>query len=120
MEQQVRIDKFLWSIRVYKTRTEAADACRSGKVSVNGAEAKASRDIKAGDTVSVRKGSVHFQYRVISSFPSSRRTSPPRRSWTSSMLPSRPFTSDVTEAPAVPPKRNAATSTVSWTTYSDL
>ena len=58
MEQLVRIDKFLWSIRVYKTRTEAADACRSGKVSVNGAEAKASRDIKAGDTVSVRKGSV--------------------------------------------------------------
>ncbi len=65
MEQQVRIDKFLWSIRVYKTRTEAADACRSGKVSVNGAEVKASRDVKAGDTVSVRKGSVHFQYRVI-------------------------------------------------------
>lgn len=65
MEQQVRIDKFLWSIRVYKTRTEAADACRSGKVSVNGAEAKAFRDVKAGDTVSVRKGSVRFQYRVI-------------------------------------------------------
>lgn len=65
MEQQVRIDKFLWSIRVFKTRTEAADACRSGKVSVNGVEAKASRDVKAGDTVSVRKGSVHFQYRVI-------------------------------------------------------
>ena len=64
-EQQVRIDKYLWSIRVYKTRTEAADACCSGKVSVNGAEAKASRDVKAGDIVSVRKGSVHFQYRVI-------------------------------------------------------
>ena len=61
-EQQVRIDKYLWSIRLYKTRTEAADACRSGKVSVNGAEAKASRDVKAGDIVSVRKGS---QYRVI-------------------------------------------------------
>ena len=57
MEEQVRIDKFLWSIRVYKTRTEAADACRSGKVSVNGTESKASRDIKAGDVVSVRKGS---------------------------------------------------------------
>ena len=65
MEEQVRIDKFLWSIRVYKTRTEAADACRSGKVSVNGAEAKASRDVKTGDTVTVRKGSVHFQYRIL-------------------------------------------------------
>lgn len=64
-EQQVRIDKFLWSIRVYKTRTEAADACRSGKVQVNGVEVKASRDVKAGDIVTVRKGSVHFQYRVI-------------------------------------------------------
>ena len=48
MEQQVRIDKFLWSIRVYKTRTEAADACRSGKVSVNGAEAKASIGNRVG------------------------------------------------------------------------
>lgn len=65
MEQEVRIDKYLWSIRVYKTRTEAADACRSGKVQVNGIEVKASRDIKAGDVITVRKGSVHFQYRVL-------------------------------------------------------
>lgn len=60
-----RIDKFLWSIRVYKTRSEATEACRSGKISVNGQEAKASKDIKEGDMISVRKGSVHFQYRVI-------------------------------------------------------
>lgn len=65
MEQEVRIDKYLWSIRVYKTRTEAADACRSGKVQVNGIEVKASRDIKTGDVITVRKGSVHFQYRVL-------------------------------------------------------
>ena len=89
-EQQVRIDKYLWSIRVYKTRTEAADACRSGKVSVNGAEAKASRDVKAGDIVSVRKGSVHFQYRVIVPIGN-------------------------TAGRAVLPRRNAATWTVSWT-----
>ena len=61
MEAQVRLDKYLWAIRVYKTRTEAADACRSGKVSVNGTESKASRDIKAGDVVSVRKGSFSVQ-----------------------------------------------------------
>ena len=60
-----RIDKFLWSIRVFKTRSEAADACKSGKVQVNGADAKPSRMIKAEDVVTVRKGSVHFQYRVI-------------------------------------------------------
>lgn len=60
-----RIDKFLWSIRVYKTRSEATDACKSGKIVVNGQEAKASKDIKEGDIIDVRKGSVHFKYRVI-------------------------------------------------------
>lgn len=60
-----RVDKFLWSVRVYKTRTEAADACKSGKVEVNGVQAKASRTVKEGDIVSVRKGSVHFRYKVI-------------------------------------------------------
>ena len=60
-----RIDKYLWSIRVFKTRSEAADACKSGKVQVGGVEAKASRTIKAGDVITVRKGSVYFQYRVI-------------------------------------------------------
>ena len=90
MEQQVRIDKFLWSIRVYKTRTEAADACRSGKVS------------------------------VTSWCPSSSRTSPPRRSWTNSTRLSRPCTLSATGVQAVPPRRNAATSTVSWTICSDL
>jgi len=65
LEHIERIDKFLWSIRVFKTRTEATDACRSGKVSVNGQEVKASKEIKEGDVVSVRKGSVHYQWRVL-------------------------------------------------------
>ena len=124
MEAQVRLDKYLWAIRVYKTRTEAADACRSGKVSVNGTESKASRDIKAGDVVSVRKGSVHFQYRVTlpvgnrvgNWYLSLRRISLLRRSWTSSTLRSRQYTSGATEAQAVRPKRRGATSTASWTT----
>lgn len=60
-----RIDKFLWAIRVYKTRTEATEACRNGHVNVNGQSVKASKEIKEGDMVSVRKGSVHYQWRVI-------------------------------------------------------
>ena len=61
----VRIDKYLWAIRVFKTRSEAAEACRTGKVLVNGAQAKSSREIKAGDSIEVRKGAVHFSYTVI-------------------------------------------------------
>lgn len=60
-----RIDKYLWAVRVYKTRSDAADACRSGKVQVNGMETKASKEIREGDVISVRKGSVHFSYKVL-------------------------------------------------------
>ena len=60
-----RLDKFLWSIRVFKTRSEAADACKSGRVKVNGTEAKSSREIKSGDGVTVRKGIVTYSFNVI-------------------------------------------------------
>ena len=65
MKIEERLDKFLWAIRVYKTRSEATEACKSGKVKVNGAEAKPSKDIKENDIIEVRKGSVHYQWRVI-------------------------------------------------------
>ena len=61
----IRLDKFLWSIRVFKTRTDAADAARNNRVSVNGAWAKASREVTAGDVIDVRKGAVTFRYRVL-------------------------------------------------------
>lgn len=61
----MRIDKWLWAVRVYKTRADAADACRTSRVSVNGAWAKASREVQAGDVVTVRKGVVTFSYRVL-------------------------------------------------------
>ena len=62
---EVRIDKFLWSIRVFKTRSDAAEACRTGKVQVGGFEAKSSKAIKAGNIISVRKGAIRYQYLVV-------------------------------------------------------
>lgn len=61
----VRIDKYLWAIRAFKTRSDAAEACRTNKVMVNGSSAKPSRDIKVGETISVRKGFITYSYKVI-------------------------------------------------------
>ena len=49
----IRIDKYLWAVRQFKTRTMAGDACRGGKVRLNGAPIKASREIKVGDTIEI-------------------------------------------------------------------
>lgn len=62
---EVRIDKYLWAIRVYKTRTEATDACKGGKIRVNGTDIKPSRTVKAGDVITARKGAVSYTYKVI-------------------------------------------------------
>ncbi|MEZ4311623.1 MAG: RNA-binding S4 domain-containing protein [Polyangiaceae bacterium] len=51
-----RIDKWLWCVRVFKTRSDAAEACREGAVTVNGNEAKPGRDVRSGDTIAVRLG----------------------------------------------------------------
>ena len=65
MTPEVRIDKFLWAIRVFKTRSEAAEACKTNKVYVNGSEAKSSRNVKGGDIITVRKGAIRYQYQVL-------------------------------------------------------
>jgi ribosome-associated heat shock protein Hsp15 len=62
---EVRIDKYLWAIRAFKTRTEAADACKGGKVKVDGVSAKASRDVKAGEIIKIRKGAIEYTYKVV-------------------------------------------------------
>jgi len=67
----MRIDKYLWCIRVYKTRSLAASQVKLNKVWVNEEEIKASRELKAGDVVKVRKGPLHFSYKVID-FPRAR------------------------------------------------
>lgn len=63
--ETTRIDKYLWAIRVYKSRTDATDACKGGKVKLNGMDVKPSREIKAGDMLTARKGQVQFTFRVI-------------------------------------------------------
>ena len=61
----VRLDKWLWAVRVFKTRSDAADAIRSNRVLVNDAYAKPSREVKVGDVISVKKMPVVYQYRVV-------------------------------------------------------
>ncbi len=62
---EARIDKWLWAARIFKTRTIAAAACKKGQVSMHGAQLKASRTIKAGDVVDVRKPPITYSFRVL-------------------------------------------------------
>lgn len=62
---KVRIDKWLWSIRIFKSRTLATDACKSGKVKLGDATLKPSSLISVGDVVSVKKDGFTFSFEVI-------------------------------------------------------
>lgn len=61
----IRLDKYLWAVRVFKTRSDAAEAIRNNRVSVNGSFAKPSREVKAGDEISVRRTMITCRYSVI-------------------------------------------------------
>ena len=61
----MRIDKYLWAIRVYKTRSLSTAQVKEGKVTLNDAQVKASREVKTGDLIKLRKGAVYFQYKVL-------------------------------------------------------
>ena len=65
MVRSVRVDKFLWSVRLYKTRTKATDACRNSKVKVNEVAVRPSRMIVIGDQITLRKGPVNYSYQII-------------------------------------------------------
>ncbi len=60
----MRIDKWLWAVRIYKTRSKAAEACRKGRVIIDSQQVKPSRDIKPGEKILIRKLPVIFTYKV--------------------------------------------------------
>ncbi len=63
--EDIRLDKYLWAVRIFKTRSDAADAIRNNRVTVNDAYAKPSREVKIGDRIAVRKQAVTYAYKVL-------------------------------------------------------
>ncbi|MEG2771044.1 MAG: S4 domain-containing protein, partial [Alistipes sp.] len=61
----VRLDKYLWAIRVFKTRSDAAEAIRNNKVQINGTPCKPSREVKIGNIIAVRRGVVTYSFKVL-------------------------------------------------------
>lgn len=63
--EEVRIDKWMWATRIFKTRTIAADACKKNRIMIGGVNVKPSRMIKKGDIIQVRKPPVTFSFKVL-------------------------------------------------------
>ncbi len=63
--ENIRIDKWLWCIRVFKSRTLASEACEGGKVKIEGTSVKPSRHVKIGEVITIQQGYVKRHYRVI-------------------------------------------------------
>ena len=65
LHSSVRLDKWLWAVRVFKTRTLAADACRLGRVTINGQSAKPGREVKINDIIVIFKDEVSRRFKVL-------------------------------------------------------
>lgn len=63
--KEIRIDKFLWSVRLYKTRSIASDECRKGRILINNIQVKPSRSVLQDEIITVKKPPVNYSYRVI-------------------------------------------------------
>lgn len=65
MKTEVRIDKWLWAVRLFKTRTLASEACKKGKVIVQNVQVKPSRNVKVGDVISIKRNPILFSFKVL-------------------------------------------------------
>ncbi len=63
--QDLRLDKWLWAVRAFKTRAEATAVCRSNSVQINGLDAKPGRDVRVGEVISLRIGLVNRTLKVV-------------------------------------------------------
>lgn len=63
--EKIRIDKWLWAVRIYKTRSLAADECRNNKVMLKGINVKPSREVSVGDEIQVKRPPIIRTYRVL-------------------------------------------------------
>ena len=64
-QEAARLDKWLWAARIFKTRTIAADACKNGRVSVDGQTLKPARTVKVGEVVSVKKPPITYSFKIL-------------------------------------------------------
>lgn len=64
-KNEVRIDKWLWAVRLFKTRSIAIEACKKGRISIKGVTIKPSRSIKIGDVIEVRRPPVTYSFEVL-------------------------------------------------------
>ena len=62
---EARLDKWLWATRIFKTRSIAADACKNGRITIGGVKQKASKMVKEGDVVEVRKPPITYSFKVL-------------------------------------------------------
>ena len=63
--EKIRIDKWLWALRLFKSRSMAGEACTKGKIRIDGQPVKASRNVKVGDIITIRQGAFTMMFEIL-------------------------------------------------------